>query len=110
MRFFQTAIFKIRKLGFFTICFLNFNFYLSQESSKNTQILTFVEGGSKSQILTLEESINSYDINHIETMIHSYHTKLKTLDTLNSNNTLWISRINYELVLLKKRRNHLINR
>ena len=43
-------------------------------------------------------------------MIHSYHTKLKTLDTLNSNNTLWISRINYELVLLKKRRNDLINR
>ena len=29
---------------------------------------------------------------------------------LNSNNTLWISRINYELVLLKKRRNDLINR
>ena len=60
MIFFQTAIFKIRKLGFFTICFLNFNFYLSQESSKNTQILVKKAVKNISR-LTISEKIEKFE-------------------------------------------------
>ena len=110
MRFKKIVFSKSIKFVFFIFYLLSFNFYLSQDSIINNDKLIFVEGGRKRQYLTLKESINSFDIVHIETMIKSYETKLRNLDTLSSENKFWINRINYELVLLKKRRNDLINR
>ena len=110
MRFEKIVFSRSIKFVFFIFFLLSFNFYLSQDSLINNGKLIFVEGGRKRQFLTLKESINSFDIDHVETMIKSYETKLRNLDTLNSENKFWINRINYELVLLNNRRNDLFNK
>jgi hypothetical protein len=42
-------------------------------------------------------------------MITAYNTKLEAIDTNNINNKIWIKRIKYELVLLRRRKQELTN-
>ena len=82
---------------------------VSQTHLKTPPNLIFVEGGEKSIYNSVEDNIKSFGLDHINSMITAYNTKLEAIDTNNINNKIWIKRIKYELVLLRRRKQELTN-
>ena len=82
---------------------------VSQTHLKTPSNLIFVEGGEKRIYNSVEDNIKSFGLDHVNSMITAYNTKLEAIDTNDINNKIWIKRIKYELVLLRRRKQELTN-
>lgn len=76
----------------------------SQSTNQKSNTLIFVESGERKTYNSLEENIKSFGIDHVSSMITAYNTKLQAIDTNDINNKIWVKRIKYELVLLRRRK------
>jgi uncharacterized protein YdaL len=76
----------------------------SQSTNQKSNTLIFVESGERKTYNSLEENIKSFGIDHVNSMITAYNTKLQAIDTNDINNKIWVKRIKYELVLLRRRK------
>ena len=81
----------------------------SQNNQENPSPLIFVDGGERKTYISVEDNIKSFGLDHVNSMITSYNTKLEAIDTNDINNKIWIKRIKYELVLLRRRKQELTN-
>ncbi len=77
---------------------------ISQSTNQKSNTLIFVESGERKTYNSLEENIKSFGIDHVSSMITAYNTKLQAIDTNDINNKIWVKRIKYELVLLRRRK------
>ena len=77
---------------------------MSQSTNQKSNTLIFVESGERKTYNSLEENIKSFGIDHVSSMITAYNTKLQAIDTNDINNKIWVKRIKYELVLLRRRK------
>ena len=84
-------------------CFSSFSI-ISQSINQKSNTLIFVESGERKTYNSLEDNIKSFGIDHINSMINAYNTKLKAIDSNDVNNKIWVKRIKYELVLLRRRK------
>ena len=76
----------------------------SQSDNQNSKTLIFVESGERKTNSSVEDNIKSFGIDHVISMITTYNTKLNTIDTNDINNKIWVKRIKYELMLLRRRK------
>jgi hypothetical protein len=76
----------------------------SQTANQNSKTLIFVENGERKTNNSVEDNIKSFGIDHVISMITAYNTKLNTIDTNDINNKIWVKRIKYELMLLRRRK------
>ena len=76
----------------------------SQSANQNSKTLIFVESGERKTNNSVEDNIKSFGIDHVISMITAYNTKLNTIDTNDINNKIWVKRIKYELMLLRRRK------
>ncbi|MDB2539256.1 hypothetical protein N9X23_02685 [Flavobacteriales bacterium] len=88
-------------LAFF--CFSSYSI-ISQSTNQNSKTLIFVESGERKTNNSVEYNIKSFGIDHINSMITAYNTKLQAIDSNDVNNKIWVKRIKYELVLLRRRK------
>jgi|TARA_B110001452_G_scaffold242670_1_gene225603 hypothetical protein len=88
-------------LTFFSFSSLSF---ISQSSNQKPDTLIFVEGGERKTCNSLEDNIKSFGLDHVISMITAYNSKLESIDTNDVNNKIWMKRIKYELVLLRRRK------
>jgi hypothetical protein len=84
-------------------CFSSFPI-MSQSAHQNSNTLIFVESGERKTYNSLEDNIKSFGIDHVNSMITAYNTKLQAIDTNDVNNKIWVKRIKYELVLIRRRK------
>ena len=84
-------------------CFSSFSI-ISQATNQKSNTLIFVESGERKTYNSLEDNIKSFGIDHINSMITAYNSKLQTIDLNEVNNKIWVKRIKYELVLLRRRK------
>lgn len=84
-------------------CLTSFSI-ISQSTNQKSNTLIFVESGERKTYNSLEENIKSFGIDHVSSMITAYNTKLQAIDTNDINNKIWVKRIKYELVLLRRRK------
>ena len=77
---------------------------ISQSTNQNSKTLIFVKGGESKTKNTVEDNIKSFGIDYVISMITAYNTKLNTTDTSDVENKIWVKRIKYELVLLRRRK------
>ena len=84
-------------------CFSSFSI-ISQATNQKSNTLIFVESGERKTYNSLEDNIKSFGIDHINSMITAYNSKLQTIDLNEVNNQIWVKRIKYELVLLRRRK------
>tara|TARA_B100000927_G_scaffold193652_1_gene156222 strand:- start:420 stop:752 length:333 start_codon:yes stop_codon:yes gene_type:complete len=88
----------------FAIFFFSSYSILSQSNNQNSKTLIFVESGERKTNSSVEDNIKSFGIDHVISMITAYNTKLNTIDTNDINNKIWVKRIKYELMLLRRRK------
>ena len=83
-----------------------FTFFIitSQFTIQNSKTFIFVESGERKIYNSLEDNIKSFGIDHVNSMITAYNTKLQAIDTNDVNNKIWVKRIKYELVLIRRRK------
>lgn len=84
-------------------CFSSFSI-ISQSINQKSNTLIFVESGERKIYNSLEDNIKSFGIDHVSSMITAYNTKLLAIDSNDVNNKIWVKRIKYELVLLRRRK------
>ena len=84
-------------------CFSSYSI-ISQSTNQNSKTLIFVESGERKTNNSVEDNIKSFRIDHVTSMITAYNTKLNTIDTNDINNKIWVKRIKYELMLLRRRK------
>lgn len=85
------------------ICFSSITI-ISQSTNQKPNTLIFVETGERKTNNSVEENIKSFGIDHVISMITVYNTKLESIDTNDFNNKIWVKRIKYELMLLRRRK------
>ena len=83
--------------------------FFSQTNLQKPSPLIFVEGGERKTFSSVEENIKSFGLDHTNSMIAAYNTKLESIDTNDINSKIWVKRIKYELVLLRRRKLELTN-
>ena len=81
----------------------------SQNNQENPSPLIFVEGGERKTFSSVEENIKSFGLDHTNSMILAYDSKMSSIDTNDINSKIWVKRIKYELVLLRRRKLELTN-
>ena len=84
-------------------CFSSFSI-ISQSTNQKPNTLIFVESGERKTYNSLEDNIKSFGIDHVNSMITAYNTKIQVIDSNDINNKIWVKRIKYELVLLRRRK------
>ena len=84
-------------------CFSSFSI-ISQSANQKYNTLIFVESGERKTYNSLEDNIKSFGIDHVNSMITAYNTKIQVIDSNDINNKIWVKRIKYELVLLRRRK------
>lgn len=99
------TLYEILLLAF--ICFYSFTI-ISQSTNQKPNTLIFVESGERKTNNSVEDNIKSFGIDHVISMITAYNTKLESIDTNDFNNKIWVKRIKYELMLLRRRKLELI--
>lgn len=104
MKFKSFSISLIRNVIFLSFfCFYSFSI-ISQSTNQKSNTLIFVESGERKTYNSLEDNIKSFGIDHVSSIITAYNTKLQAIDTNEINNKIWVKRIKYELVLLRRRK------
>tara|TARA_B110000037_G_C17046763_1_gene476008 strand:- start:975 stop:1301 length:327 start_codon:yes stop_codon:yes gene_type:complete len=83
--------------------------FFSQTNLQKPSPLIFVEGGERKTFSSVEENIKSFGLDHTNSMILAYDSKMSSIDTNDINSKIWVKRIKYELVLLRRRKLELTN-